>query len=266
MVQGGEGGGHTGSVPTTLLLPTVLDAVGHPRRRGRWLLRRTRPRRGAVVRRGRASAWARASCSPRTPRCPTRSSSSTWPPTSRHRGDRQGRRDAAPDAAHDLVEEVEETAGCKRLGPDRYAGRSEFKRDSGMSWGRSRRRPGDEEGAAGARWSQMTLAANTPTMLKAGLVEGDTGAGVLASRPGGRACIDDLPTCEELIDRIVTRRSTSCGALPLTRSDRRTSAGRRQPAREPPARRSDRRAGARSSARCWRCRARPAAGSSGSRP
>jgi NAD(P)H-dependent flavin oxidoreductase YrpB (nitropropane dioxygenase family) len=30
MVQGGEGGGHTGPVPTTLLLPTVLDAVDIP--------------------------------------------------------------------------------------------------------------------------------------------------------------------------------------------------------------------------------------------
>lgn len=28
VVQGGEGGGHTGSVPTTLLLPQVIDAVG----------------------------------------------------------------------------------------------------------------------------------------------------------------------------------------------------------------------------------------------
>src|SRR3954452_4496313 len=27
MIQGGEGGGHTGSVPTTLLLPTVLDSL-----------------------------------------------------------------------------------------------------------------------------------------------------------------------------------------------------------------------------------------------
>ena len=27
MVQGGEGGGHTGSVPTTILLPQVVDAV-----------------------------------------------------------------------------------------------------------------------------------------------------------------------------------------------------------------------------------------------
>src|SRR5947199_5273854 len=28
LVQGGEGGGHTGSVPTSLLLPQVVDAVG----------------------------------------------------------------------------------------------------------------------------------------------------------------------------------------------------------------------------------------------
>ena len=27
MIQGGEGGGHTGPIPTTLLLPTVLDAL-----------------------------------------------------------------------------------------------------------------------------------------------------------------------------------------------------------------------------------------------
>jgi NAD(P)H-dependent flavin oxidoreductase YrpB (nitropropane dioxygenase family) len=48
----------------------------------------------------------------------------------------------------------------------------------------------------------MTLAANTPTLLKAGLVEGDTDAGILAS---GQVVgvIDDLPTCEELVDRIV---------------------------------------------------------------
>src|SRR5205807_2257453 len=30
IVQGGEGGGHTGSVPTTLLLPQVVDAVDIP--------------------------------------------------------------------------------------------------------------------------------------------------------------------------------------------------------------------------------------------
>src|SRR3712207_4841213 len=30
LVQGGEGGGHTGGVPTTLLLPSVVDAVDIP--------------------------------------------------------------------------------------------------------------------------------------------------------------------------------------------------------------------------------------------
>ena len=56
----------------------------------------------------------------------------------------------------------------------------------------------------GRTLGQMALAANTPVMLKAGLVEGDTAAGVLAS---GQVVgvIDDLPTCEELIDRIVLR-------------------------------------------------------------
>ena len=49
----------------------------------------------------------------------------------------------------------------------------------------------------------MTLAANTPTLLRAGLVEGDTGAGILASGQVA-GLIDDLPTCEELVDRIVT--------------------------------------------------------------
>ena len=57
--------------------------------------------------------------------------------------------------------------------------------------------------ASGRTLGQMALAANTPTMLKAGLVDGDTDAGVLAS---GQVVglIDDLPTCEELIDRVVT--------------------------------------------------------------
>jgi NAD(P)H-dependent flavin oxidoreductase YrpB (nitropropane dioxygenase family) len=50
--------------------------------------------------------------------------------------------------------------------------------------------------------AQMALAANTPQLLKAGLVDGDTEAGVLAA---GQVVgvLRDVPTCEELIDRIV---------------------------------------------------------------
>jgi NAD(P)H-dependent flavin oxidoreductase YrpB (nitropropane dioxygenase family) len=80
----------------------------------------------------------------------------------------------------------------------------EFKKDSGMSWaallkdGRAMRK------AQGRTLGQMALAANTPTMLRSGLVDGDTNAGVLAS---GQVVgvIDDLPTCEELVDRVVLR-------------------------------------------------------------
>ena len=103
----------------------------------------------------------------------------------------------------ELVEELEGTSALKRLGPTMRR-TMEFKRTSGMSWlglakdGRSMKK------AQGRTLGQVALAANTPMMLKAGLVDGDTGAGVLAS---GQVVgvIDDLPTCEELIDRIVTR-------------------------------------------------------------
>ena len=92
---------------------------------------------------------------------------------------------------------------------------------SGMSWpqllkdGRSMKRESDRS------LGQMAVAANTPTMLKSGLVDGDVSAGVLAS---GQVVgvLDDLPTCEELLDRVVTqaadqlRRTSACWPEPLT--------------------------------------------------
>ena len=73
-----------------------------------------------------------------------------------------------------------------------------------MSWWELAKDGREMKKQQGRTLGQMALAANTPTMLKAGLVEGDTSAGVLAS---GQVVgvIDDLPSCEELIDRIVTR-------------------------------------------------------------
>ena len=51
-------------------------------------------------------------------------------------------------------------------------------------------------------WSQMIMAANTPMLLKAALVDGNVDSGVMAS---GQVVgvIDDLPSCAELIDRIM---------------------------------------------------------------
>ena len=55
-------------------------------------------------------------------------------------------------------------------------------------------------------WSQVLLAANTPMLLQASMVEGRTDLGVMASGQVA-GLIDDLPSCAELVDRIMTRRA-----------------------------------------------------------
>ena len=59
----------------------------------------------------------------------------------------------------------------------------------------------------GLTWTQTLMAANTPMLLKAALVDGKVDAGVMAS---GQVVgvIDDLPTCKELIDRIIEEAET----------------------------------------------------------
>ena len=203
MIQGGEGGGHTGNVPTTLLLPTVLDAVDIP----------VVAAGGFFDGRGLAAAlsYGAAGVGMGTRFLLTRDS--TVPDAVKQRylaADLDGtvvtaKVDGMPHRMlrTELVESVEEGNALKRLGPTARRTLA-FKRMSGMSWrqlvadGRAMKHGQDRS------WAQMVLAANTPMMLKAGLVDGDAGAGVLAS---GQVVgvIDDLPSCEELIDRVVTR-------------------------------------------------------------
>ncbi len=202
LIQGGEGGGHTGPVPTTLLLPTVLDAVDIP----------VVAAGGFYDGRGLAAALSYGAAGIGMGTRFLLTKDSTVPDAVKQRyleRDLNGtvvttKVDGMPHRMlrTELVEELEETSALKRLGPTvrRTLG---FKKMSGLTWrelvadGRSMKRGSDRT------WSQMVLAANTPMMLKAGLVEGRTDAGVLAS---GQVVgvIEDLPTCEELIDRIVT--------------------------------------------------------------
>ena len=64
----------------------------------------------------------------------------------------------------------------------------------------------------GLSWSQVLMAANTPMLLRAGLVEGDTHAGVLAS---GQVVgmLDDLPSCRDLVEEIVAEAEAIIGKL-----------------------------------------------------
>ncbi|HJR89386.1 MAG TPA: nitronate monooxygenase [Aeromicrobium sp.] len=202
MVQGGEGGGHTGPVPTTLLLPSVLDAVDIP----------VVAAGGFFDGRGLAAALAYGAAGVGMGTRFLLTSDSTVPDAVKQRYLSAGLTDTVVTAKvdgmphrmlrTDLVDSVEESSAVKRLGPTARRTLA-FKRMSGMSWreliadGRAMKHGSDRS------WAQMVLAANTPMMLKAGLVEGNPDAGVLAS---GQVVglIDDLPSCEELIDRVVT--------------------------------------------------------------
>jgi NAD(P)H-dependent flavin oxidoreductase YrpB (nitropropane dioxygenase family) len=201
MVQGGEGGGHTGPVPTTLLLPTVLDAVDIPvvaaggffDGRG---LAAALSYGAAAVGMGTRFLLTRDSAVPQQVKDLYLATDLTGTVVTTKVDGMPHRMLRTP-----FVAEVEETSALRRLGPTVRRTR-QLRRESGMSWLQLARDGRAMRKAQGRTLAQMTLAANTPTLLRAGLVDGDTGAGILAS---GQVVgvIDDLPSCEELIDRIV---------------------------------------------------------------
>jgi NAD(P)H-dependent flavin oxidoreductase YrpB (nitropropane dioxygenase family) len=93
-----------------------------------------------------------------------------------------------------------------------------FKQMSGTPWPQIVR-----EGLAMRRsqelsWAQVLMAANTPMLLRAAMVDGRTDMGVMAA---GQVVglIDDLPTCEELIARIVREAQQVLAGLPQSRAD-----------------------------------------------
>ncbi|TIC80664.1 nitronate monooxygenase [Nocardioides sp. GY 10113] len=203
MVQGGEGGGHTGPVPTTLLLPTVLDAVDIP----------VVAAGGFFDGRGLAAALSYGAAGVGMGTRFLLTQDSAVPDAVKQLYLERGLTDTVVTAKvdgmphrmlrTDLVEELEETSAVRRMGPT-LRRTAAFKRESGMSWTELLKDGREMRKRQGRTLGQMALAANTPMMLKAGLVEGDTTAGVLAS---GQVVgvIDDLPTCEELVDRVVTQ-------------------------------------------------------------
>ncbi|MEV0236941.1 nitronate monooxygenase [Nonomuraea sp. NPDC050786] len=205
IVQGGEGGGHTGPVATTLLLPQVVDAVDIP----------VIAAGGFFDGRGLVAALAYGAC-----------------------GIAMGTRflltsdSPVPDEVKKLYLATRETVVTTRVDgvPHRVLltpfvaslersrlvravmNGARFKRLSGLSWAAMLREGRRMRQARDLTWAQVLQAANTPVLLRAAMVEGRADLGVMAS---GQVVgvIDDLPSCRELIDRIMAEAETSLSHL-----------------------------------------------------
>lgn len=201
VVQGGEGGGHTGPVATTLLLPQVVDAVDIPVVAAGGFF----DGRGLVA----ALAYGASGIAMGTRFLLTQES--TVPDAvKRYYLERAvvdtvvtTRIDGVPHRVlrTEFVDELERTNAVTSL-PRALRNAVRFKRISNTSWRGMLREGMAMKRAANLKWSQLALAANTPMLLRAGLVEGRLDAGVLSS---GQVVgvIDDLPTVADLVARVV---------------------------------------------------------------
>lgn len=204
IVQGGEGGGHTGPVATTLLLPSVLDALegtGIP----------VVAAGGFFDGRGLAAALSYGAAGVAMGTRFLLTSDSTVPAAVKQRYLQAAldgtvvstRVDGMPHRVlrTGLVEKLE--SGSRLRGfTAAVLNAAKFKKMSRMSWPTMVRDGLAMRHGKDLTWSQVVMAANTPMLLKAGLVEGNTDAGVLASGQVA-GIIDDLPSCAELITGIV---------------------------------------------------------------
>jgi NAD(P)H-dependent flavin oxidoreductase YrpB (nitropropane dioxygenase family) len=213
IAQGAEGGGHTGQVPTTLLLPQVVDAVGD---------------RVAVIGAGgfssgrglvAALAYGAAGIAMGTRFLLTRESTvpdevkRIYLETSVTGTVVTTRVDGAPQRVirTDVVDHLE---GAGRLAalPRALRNALAFRRQAHtsmralLSEGRAMKE-GNE-----LSWAQVVMAANAPMMTKAALVDGRTDVGVL---PTGQVVgvIEELPTVAALVGAIVAEANTTLDRL-----------------------------------------------------
>ncbi|MFJ4627728.1 NAD(P)H-dependent flavin oxidoreductase [Streptomyces sp. NPDC088847] len=201
IVQGGEGGGHTGEVATTVLLPQVVDAVDIPVVAAGGFF----DGRGLVA----ALAYGAAGVAMGTRFLLT--SDSTVPDAVKAAYLAATVKDVTVTRAVDglphrmlrteLVDALENSGRTRTLlrSVHRAAG---FRRLSGLSWRRMIRDGLAMKHGKELTWSQVLLAANTPMLLKASMVDGRTDLGVMASGQVA-GVIEDLPSCAELVRRVM---------------------------------------------------------------
>jgi len=215
IVQGGEGGGHTGSVPTSLLLPQVVDAVDIPVIAAGGFF----DGRGLVA----ALAYGAAGIAMGTRFLLTSDSPVSEAVKQVYLG--KSVLDTVVTTGVDGVpHRVLRTPFIDRLERSgRFRGLARalrsaaaFRRLSGLSWPAMLREGRTARHGRELSWSQMLMAANTPVLLRAAMVEGRSDLGVMSA---GQVVglIDDLPSCAELVDRIVAEATETLDRLTRVR-------------------------------------------------
>lgn len=201
IAQGGEGGGHTGEIATTLLLPQVCDAVKIPViaaggfHDGRGLVAALAYGASGIAM-GTRFLLTKDSTVPDDIKAMYLATKPDGTVVTRH-----------IDGAPQRVIRTPVIDGLEKAGPVRRFFRAlrsamRFRKLTGGSrlglWreGRAMR------ARAELPWSQLLMAANAPMMTRASMVEGRADVGIL---PTGQVVglIEELPTVAELIDRIV---------------------------------------------------------------
>ncbi|ROO83526.1 NAD(P)H-dependent flavin oxidoreductase YrpB (nitropropane dioxygenase family) [Actinocorallia herbida] len=212
IVQGGEGGGHTGPVPTTVLLPDVVDAVDIPVIAAGGFF----DGRGLIA----ALSYGAAGVAMGTRFLLTSDSPVAQDVKDVYLG--KGVRDTVVTTrvdgmphrvlSSDLVARLESAGPVTGL-VRAVANAARFKRLSGLSWAAMIREGQRMKHGRELTWAQVLMAANTPMLLKAAMVDGRADLGVMAS---GQVVglIDDLPSCAELIDRVMKEAEDVLGRLP----------------------------------------------------
>lgn len=211
-VQGGEGGGHTGSVPSTILLPQVLDAVQVP----------VIAAGGFSDGRGLAAALAFGAVGIAMGTRFLMTKESAPPENIKARYVAAGTDDIMVSTKVDglpqrmiknrLLDRIERTSGKIGFWKRGVLSGLEMKRKTGASYGELLNAARSMTSHGGLTLPQAMMAAAAPMLIQRAVVEGDADEGLMATGVvAGR--IKDLPSCAELIASIAAEAEQRLAAL-----------------------------------------------------
>lgn len=210
-VQGGEGGGHTGSVPTTVLLPQVLGAVDVP----------VVAAGGFADGRGLAAALAYGACGIAMGTRFLMTAESPVPTAPKAAYVKAGTGDIVVSTKVDgipqrmilnpLLRRIE-SSGKLAMGLRAIEAGLEMKRQTGMSWGQVLAAARGMTSHGEMPLSAAMMAAAAPMMIQRAVVAGDAEQGLMATGVvAGR--LADLPSCADLLQSIEIEARARLAAL-----------------------------------------------------